>query len=127
MVGITRELFIPLSLAVGFAMIASTVLASTLVPIMSVWLLKEQHHAPKRDFLDVLKDGLNRLVEMLLPLRVVVVVLYLVVSCVVVFILYQTIGKELFPATASSQFRVRVSAPTGMRVEALERRVLTTL
>ena len=30
MVGITRELFIPLSLAVGFAMIASTTLASTL-------------------------------------------------------------------------------------------------
>src|SRR5262249_24595490 len=40
MVGITRELFIPLSLAVGLAMVASTTLASTLVPIMSVWLIK---------------------------------------------------------------------------------------
>ena len=34
MTGITRELFIPLSLAVGFAMVASTTLASTVVPIM---------------------------------------------------------------------------------------------
>ncbi len=37
-----RSLFLPLSLAVGFAMITSYVLSSTLVPVLSVWLLK--HH-----------------------------------------------------------------------------------
>ena len=37
-----RSLFVPLSLAVGFAMIASYLLSSTLVPVLSVWLLK--HH-----------------------------------------------------------------------------------
>jgi multidrug efflux pump subunit AcrB len=37
-----RSLFVPLSLAVGFAMISSYLLSSTLVPVLSVWLLK--HH-----------------------------------------------------------------------------------
>ena len=35
-----RSLFVPLSLAVGFSMIASYFLSSTLVPVLSVWLLK---------------------------------------------------------------------------------------
>ena len=37
-----RSLFVPLALAVGFAMISSYLLSSTVVPVLSVWLLK--HH-----------------------------------------------------------------------------------
>src|SRR5580700_816107 len=37
-----RSLFVPLALAVGFAMISSYVLSSTIVPVLSIWLLK--HH-----------------------------------------------------------------------------------
>ncbi|HEY1375895.1 MAG TPA: efflux RND transporter permease subunit, partial [Gemmataceae bacterium] len=40
MEGALRALFLPLALAVGFAMIASYVLSSTFVPVMSVWLLR---------------------------------------------------------------------------------------
>ena len=40
-----RSLFVPLSLAVGFAMISSYFLSSTVVPVLSVWLLKH-HGAP---------------------------------------------------------------------------------
>src|SRR5881394_2233511 len=40
MVGAARAMFLPLSLAVGFAMIASYLLSSTLVPILSVWILR---------------------------------------------------------------------------------------
>ncbi len=39
-----RSLFLPLSLAVGFAMITSYILSSTLVPVLSVWLLKHHGH-----------------------------------------------------------------------------------
>src|SRR6478752_6697624 len=45
MQGAARALFVPMSLAVGFAMIASYVLSSTLVPVLSVWLLKSQQHS----------------------------------------------------------------------------------
>ena len=37
-----RSLFVPLALAVGFAMVSSYLLSSTVVPVLSVWLLK--HH-----------------------------------------------------------------------------------
>src|SRR5256885_11177113 len=40
MVGISRQLFVPLSLAVGFSMIASYLLSSSLVPVFSTWLLR---------------------------------------------------------------------------------------
>src|ERR1700676_1120997 len=41
LVGVGRQLFIPLSLAVAFSMIASYLLSSTLVPVFSTWLMKE--------------------------------------------------------------------------------------
>jgi len=40
MVGTARAMFLPLTLAVAFAMIASYFLSSTLVPILAVWLLR---------------------------------------------------------------------------------------
>ena len=40
MQGAAKALFTPLALAVGFSMIASFVLSSTLVPVLSVWLLR---------------------------------------------------------------------------------------
>ncbi len=45
-----RSLFMPLTLAVGFSMIASYLLSSTLVPVLSVWLVrhKAEHAAEKR-------------------------------------------------------------------------------
>ena len=40
MSGAARAMFLPLSLAVGFSMVASYLLSSTLVPILSVWFLR---------------------------------------------------------------------------------------
>lgn len=46
MEGAVRSLFVPLALAVGFAMVTSYFLSSTFVPVMSVWLLR--HHPQAR-------------------------------------------------------------------------------
>jgi multidrug efflux pump subunit AcrB len=43
MTGIPGALFLPLSLAIGFAMITSYMLAQTFVPIMANWLMKNEH------------------------------------------------------------------------------------
>ena len=43
MQGAPRAMFVPLSLAVGFAMVASYLLSSTFVPVLSVWLLRHVH------------------------------------------------------------------------------------
>ena len=43
MQGAPRAMFVPLSLAVGFSMVASYLLSSTFVPVLSVWLLRNSH------------------------------------------------------------------------------------
>ena len=48
MQGAAKALFTPLALAVGFAMVASFVLSSTLVPVLSVWFLRG-HAAVKEE------------------------------------------------------------------------------
>lgn len=40
MKGAARSLFTPLALAVGLAMVASFVLSSTLVPVLTIWMLR---------------------------------------------------------------------------------------
>ena len=40
MQGAPRAMFVPLSLAVAFSMVASYLLSSTFVPVLSVWLLR---------------------------------------------------------------------------------------
>src|SRR3989475_1142436 len=49
MKGIGRQLFTPLSLAVGFAMIASYLLSSTLVPVFAVWIMSETHRGEEHE------------------------------------------------------------------------------
>jgi multidrug efflux pump subunit AcrB len=51
MSGVPKAMFLPLSLSIAFAMIVSFVAAQTLVPVISVWLLKAEkfqyhHHKP---------------------------------------------------------------------------------
>lgn len=41
MAGVSRQLFVPLSLAVAFSMIASYLLSSSLVPVFSTWMMRE--------------------------------------------------------------------------------------
>ena len=44
MQGVPKALFLPLSLSIGFAMIASFILAQSIVPIIANWLLKESSY-----------------------------------------------------------------------------------
>ncbi|GDY08295.1 RND transporter [Planctomycetia bacterium] len=57
MQGAARELFVPLSLAVGFAMIASYILSSTFVPVVSTWLLRGHETASEKISRNALASG----------------------------------------------------------------------
>ena len=49
MTGPAQSLFLPLSLAVGFSMGASYLLSSTLVPVLTNWILKPIHSEHEAD------------------------------------------------------------------------------
>lgn len=122
MAGAARELFVPLSLAVGFAMIASYVLSSTFVPVLSVLLLQRApHHAtgtggPAARLLDAYEAVVARVVH----LRWVVVPVYLLATGALIAGLYLTLGTSIFPPTDKGQFLLRIKAPTGTRIERTE-------
>jgi len=123
MVGAGRQLFVPLSLAVAFSMIASYLLSSTLVPVFSTWLMKERH----REEGSRLRSAYERYLGATLRFRWPLVVIYLAVAIGVVWVLLPRIGTELFPESKSPLIRIRLRAPTGTRVEETERVVLRAL
>ena len=129
MVGVSRQLFVPLSLAVGFAMIASYVLSSTLVPVFSTWLMKEAHRGEEREGLF---GRLRSFYESLSGLRPSISLAAGAglsggarSDCVV--ILLPRMGTEIFPEANAPLFRIRLRAPTGTRIEETERIVLRAL
>src|SRR2546422_957943 len=60
MVGVGQQLFIPLSLAVGFAMVSSYVLSSTLVPVLATWVMKESRGEEEGRFRSAYASLLDR-------------------------------------------------------------------
>lgn len=115
-----RSLFVPLSLAVGFAMITSYFLSSTLVPVLSVWMLKHHgHHAEdKKDFFErVIQPRFSGLVEKVVGLRWIVVPSYLGACVLVLVIVGGQVGTELFPQVDSGEFVLRFRAPPGTNFE----------
>src|SRR6185503_216686 len=127
MVGVSRQLFVPLSLAVGFSMIASYLLSSSLVPVFSTWLLKDAHGETKPGFFDRLRSIYARYLGFMLRLRWPLVVGYLAASIGLIYVLVPRMGTEIFPDSDSPVFRIRLRAPSGTRVEETERIVLRAL
>lgn len=134
MTGITKHLFVPLSLAVGFAMISSFTLSSTLVPVMCVWLIKHEKKSQEHEEVNEAKgmqQGMQKFlasfVEKLMGLRFIVMPAYLIVTVGLACVLFLSIGREMFPDPNSSEFRIRISAEAGTRVEVLETQVLKVI
>jgi multidrug efflux pump subunit AcrB len=123
MVGVGRQLFVPLSLAVAFSMIASYLLSSSLVPVFSTWLMKERHRSEG----PWLRSVYERYLEATLRFRWPLVVIYLAAAIGAVWVLLPRMGTELFPESKSPLVRIRLRAPTGTRVEETERQVLRAL
>jgi multidrug efflux pump subunit AcrB len=123
MQGAARALFVPLSLAVGFAMITSYLLSSTFVPVLSVWLLRgteQQKAAASQKRAGLLAQTFSRLVEGVMAMRWAVVPGYFALAAVLFAGIYFLVGVEIFPKTDLGQFQLRLRAPPGTRIEETE-------
>ena len=123
-----RSLFMPLTLAVGFSMIASYVLSSTLVPLLSVWLMR--HHGSKSakpGLLDRILPPFGRVVERIARLRWITVPVYLAVCGLLLWLVGRELGQELFPQVDSGQFVVRFRAPPGCEYDVTRRTAMKIL
>ena len=128
MVGVGRQLFVPLSLAVAFSMIASYILSSSLVPVFATWLMKESHRGEEREgFFGRVRAFYERCLSVVLRFRWPVVTGYLAVAVTLVWLLLPGMGTEIFPDANAPMMRIRLRAPTGTRIEETERMVLQAL
>src|SRR5262249_52852459 len=104
-----RSLFMPLTLAVGFAMIVAYLLASTFVPVLCVALVK--HHGGNGEeqpgLFDRVLQVYGKFVGWLVRLRWLTVATYLGGCALVLGTMGLQVGTELFPQVDSGQFVLR--------------------
>ncbi len=131
MTGITRALFVPLTLAVGFAMAASYFLSSSFVPVMSTWILRnspaESSGEERKGVFERIREKWGAILKWLVPYHIWVIAAYGVIALGILLLLGPRIGRELFPRVEAGQFRMRFDAPTGTRAEDTARLVVDVL
>src|SRR5205814_4344050 len=91
MAGVGRQLFVPLALAVGFAMISSYLMSINLVPVLSIWILRAGHHE-KAGLFDTLRSSYRDWLESVLRVRLVLVTGYLVATGAFISLLFPRLG-----------------------------------
>jgi len=124
--GIGSFLFTPLALSVTFAMIASYIVALTIVPIYCARFLNNSRAPRTYGWFDAfersyerVRDGYSRALDWALDRKFAVLgilVLFMGVSLA----LYPLLGKELFPQVDAGQFSIQMHAPSGTRLEKTE-------
>ncbi|NSL86612.1 efflux RND transporter permease subunit [Chitinophaga sp. Mgbs1] len=146
MTGVPKAMFLPLSLSIGFAMIASFFAAQTLVPIISNWWLKPEkfrhahaglalddaeikeigehlHHQdkmPAPGFFERFKNRFMQLLDRNLPRARWINGCYIVGALLLAGGCYLFIGKDLMPHVNAGQFQLRLREPDGTRLERTE-------
>jgi multidrug efflux pump subunit AcrB len=122
--GVPKAMFLPLSLAVGFAMIASFILSQTFVPVVSNWLLKD--HLSQREitasntFFNRVKKRYANMGERIKSGGGLITILFLLISTALIVLFFSFTGTELFPQSDSGQAQVRLRLPVGTRLERTE-------
>jgi CzcA family heavy metal efflux pump len=131
--GVSRFLFVPMALAVIFAMVCSFILSRTLVPTMANWLLRAHiDHGEggepvsknpmvrfQRGFearFERLRHGYNGVLERAVAGRKVFLACF-VAAVALSFCLVPFIGSNFFPSVDSGQVLMHARVPVGTRVE----------
>jgi multidrug efflux pump subunit AcrB len=130
--GAASSLFVPLAMAVVFAMLTSYFLSRTLVPTMEQYLLGKEapggtgpgligrlHAVVERGF-EGLRDVYERALSRVFARRRVFVGLFAVV-CVSSVALVPLLGQDFFPKVDAGEIRLHVRAPPGTRIEETSR------
>ncbi|QJB37666.1 efflux RND transporter permease subunit [Chitinophaga oryzae] len=150
MTGVPRAMFLPLSLSIGFAMIASFFAAQSLVPVVANWWLKAEKFShghshvglaldnaevkevnehlqqetsvpeARKEGFERFKGGFVRVLENAMKRSGLIVGVYVIGSLLLAGGCYWWIGKDLMPHVNAGQFQLRLRMPDGTRLERTE-------
>jgi multidrug efflux pump subunit AcrB len=128
--GAAKSLFVPLGLAVVFAMAMSYGLSRTVVPTMVRYLLEaEKTHTPNRftaafdRAFDKLRDRYGQYLAWALKNRRFAVVLF-AVFVAGSFALFPLLGRDFFPSVDAGLIKLHVRGTPGQRIEETEKHIL---
>lgn len=127
--GIAKLLFIPLTLAIVFALAASYFVSMTVIPALSVRIMQgapseasggrgigARVRAAWKAAFDGLDRGYRSILQRTLRHRAVALTV-IAAACAIPFFWVNRIGSAFFPETDESQIIVMLRAPVGQRVE----------
>jgi multidrug efflux pump subunit AcrB len=131
--GTAADVFRPLALAVVFAMIASYLLARTLVPTLASLILPSERLAEQRaagqpprglahfhhiteHLLDLLVERQSRVLRFFLHRKSLILIPVFLVLALGAFSAWRS-GREFFPKTDAGLIRLFVRTPSGLRIE----------
>mgnify|MGYP000396509059 CR=1 FL=1 len=132
--GVSKFLFTALALAVVFSMLASYVVALTVVPLFCARFLKPHgHNAEHPSLTDRWNNWFNATFDRVLDIyehlvliavsRSALTVIGLLVLCAITAVLYPKLDVAFFPRTDAGQFVVNLKASSGTRLSATETEV----
>ena len=135
--GVSRFLFVALALAVVFSLLASYVVALTVVPLFCARFLRRAHleedHVETRSAFGRLIHRFNHRFEVFLDryartltsaiARPAATVLGILGACALAFALWPLLGTSFFPRTDPGQFVINLKAPSGTRLDLTEESV----
>jgi multidrug efflux pump subunit AcrB len=126
--GVGKQLFVPLSMAVGFAMIASYFLSSSLVPVFATWFMSETRRGESSEGrFGKLRAWYGTYLDRLLKHGRWVMIGYFTVTVLILVLVAPRLGTEIFPDADGPVLRLRIKAPVGTRIEEAEPLVLQAL
>lgn len=113
--GLTRQIFQDLALTIGYSLLASLIVALTLVPAMGKSLFKNTKERKHR-FMNMLINAYEKAIRFTLShraLALIVAVLMLIGSAALAF----TRGFSFMPSSSSAEIQVDISMPKGSEFE----------
>jgi len=124
MEGIPRDMFMPLSMAVAFAMIASFIASQTFVPIMANWIMRfKPHKRKKKSFLDKLSIRYQYHLRRGFKKSGWMIAGYFSVASLLLVLTISMLGTEIMPKSEGGDFQLRIRMPNGTRLERTEETV----
>ena len=123
MSGVPKGMFMPLSLSVGFSLIASFFLALTFVPVVANWIIKHDvhhEHLNKDSRFEKFRHKYIHWIERLMLKSKRMTIAFLLVSVGILIAVVSNIGTEIFPKVDAGQAQVRLRMPIGTRIERTE-------
>lgn len=127
MTGAAKAMFLPLALAVGFAMAASYFLSSTLVPVLMVWVSRIHQGGFSNSRFRLWQTRYASALQKLERRHGLLILGYLCGTVVVIAGVGRLLGTEIFPPAESRELQLRLRAAPGTSIDGTEAALLKAL